>query len=62
MCSEWSQEHEEETEGIGNQNENQNHTDYSIAEISLNTQKSPGDLRRCAVPQTQVKDQQLKLV
>ena len=35
---------------------------YSIVDISQNTEKSPGDLRRHAVTQTSVKDYQLTLV
>ena len=32
------------------------HPNYCITEISQNTDKSPGDLRRLAVTQTSVKD------
>ena len=36
------------------------HPNYSIIEISQNTEKSPGDLRRLVVTQTPAKDQQPK--
>ena len=39
-----------------------NYSNYSIVEISQNTEKSPGDLRRLTVTQTSVKDYQLMLV
>ena len=52
----------EETGVIGNQRENRNHLNYSMAEISENTQKSPGDLIRLAVTQSPVKNYQLTLV
>ena len=39
-----------------------NHPNYSIIEISQNTKKSPGDLRRLAVTQTPVRNHQLVLV
>ena len=32
-----------------NQKKNRHHPDYSFAEISKNTKKSPGDLKRLAV-------------
>ena len=35
--------------------------DYRIIENGHNTEKSPGDLRRLAVTQTQLKDHQLTL-
>ena len=38
------------------------HPNYSIIEVSQNTEKSPGDLRRLAITQTPVKDHQLMLV
>ena len=38
------------------------HLNYSIIEINQNTEKSPGELRRCAVTQTPVKDHQLTLM
>ena len=34
---------------IGNEKKNREHTDYSIAEIDQNTEKSPGDLIRWLV-------------
>ena len=38
------------------------HPDYSIIKIGLNTEKSPGDLRRLAVTQTPERNHQLTLV
>ena len=38
------------------------HPNFYIIENGQNTEKSPGDLRRLAVSQTQVKDHQLKLM
>ena len=38
------------------------HPNYSSIKISQNTEKSPGDLKRLAVTQTQVKDHQLTVV
>ena len=38
------------------------HPNCCIIEIGQNTEKSPGDLRRLAVTQTQVKDHQLTLL
>ena len=35
---------------------------YTIVENSQNTEKSPGDLRRLAVTQTQMRDHQLSLM
>ena len=49
------------TGGLGKKRSGE-HPDYSIVEISHNTEKSPGDLRRLAVTQTPVKDHQLTLV
>ena len=43
------------TEEIGNKKKNRDHRDYSSIKISLDTLKSPGDLRRLAVTQTPVK-------
>ena len=40
---------------LGNNRTNRDHLNYSIIEIGLNTEKSPGDLRRLAVTQTPVK-------
>ena len=39
----------------------QDHPDYSIVDISQNTKKSPGDLKRLAVTRTAEKDHQLRL-
>ena len=41
--------------------QNRGHPNYSIVEISQNTEKCPGDLKRLAVPQTPVKDNQFIL-
>ena len=49
------QEPGEQTRGTGNQEENQNCRDYCIAEVSKNTQESPGFLRRLSITQTPVK-------
>ena len=46
---------------IGNQWKTRDHPEQNIVEISKNTEKSPGDLRRPAITQTPVKDHQLKL-
>ena len=46
----------QKTCGIQNHKKNQDHPDYSIVKCGYNTQKSPGDLRRLAVTQTQGKD------
>ena len=53
---------EKEPEGIGNQRKDQDHPNYRVVKISLNTQKCSGDLRRLAVTQTPVKDLQLTQV
>ncbi len=47
---------------VGNGRTSRDHSDKSIVKIGQNTEKSPGDLRRLAVTQTPVKDDQLKLV
>ena len=47
---------------VGNRKMSGDHPNYSIVKIGLNTQKTPGDLRRLAVTQTAVKDYQLMLV
>ena len=52
----------EGTGGFGNQWKNQSHSDSSITENGLNTEKSPGDLWSLAVTQTPVKDHHLSLV
>ena len=38
------------------------HPNYSITKIGLNTEKSPGDLRRLAITRTPEEDHQLMLV
>ena len=38
------------------------HPNYSIVEIGQNTEKSPGDLRKLAVTQTPINDNQLAQV
>ena len=48
------------TGGIKNSRKNQDHPNYSIVEISLNIEKSPGDLRRLAVTQIPVKGSRVK--
>ena len=40
---------------LGNKRTSIDHPDYSIVEVGQNTEKSPGDLRRLAVTQTQWK-------
>ena len=47
---------------VENQTTSGHHPDNSIVEISQNTEKSSGDLRRLAVTQTPVKNYQLTLV
>ena len=49
-------------ERVGNWRMNWGNPNSSIVEISQNTEKSPGDVRRLAVTQTPVKDHQLTLV
>ena len=48
--------------GLGNKKTRGDHPNYCIIEIGQNTKKSPRDLRRLAVTQTQVKDHQLTLI
>ena len=48
--------------GIGNQRNNRGYSETALNRIGLNTEKSPGDLKRLAVTQTRGKDHQLKLV
>ena len=43
-------------EGLGNKRTNGNYTNESIFKIDLNTEKSPGNLRRLAVTQTAVRN------
>ena len=47
---------------FSNQKTSGDHPDNSIVKISQNSAKSPGDLRRIIVTQTQVKDHQLRQV
>ena len=47
---------------LGNKRAFRDHPDYSIIKIDQNTETSPGDLRRLAVTQTPVRNQQLTLV
>ena len=51
-----------ETGGLGSWRTRGNHPNFYIIENGHNTEKSPGDLRRLAVTQTQVKDHQLTLM
>ena len=50
------------TGGLGNKSTSRDHPNYCIIEISQNTEKNPGDLRRLAATQTKGKDHQLKLM
>ena len=50
------------TERLGNKRTSGDHPNYYIIENGQNPEKSPGDLRRLAVTQTQVKDYRLTLV
>ena len=50
------------TGGFGNKRISWDYPNYCITEIGQNTEKSPRDLRRLAVTQTPVKDQQLTLL
>ena len=45
------------TGGLGNKRTSGDNPNYSIVEISQNTEKSPGDLNRLAVTQTSVENQ-----
>ena len=49
-------------ERVGNRRTSGDHPNYSIVEICLNTEKSPGDLRRLSILKTPVKDHHLTLV
>ena len=44
------------TGGLVNKRKNEDHPNNCITEIGQNTEKSPGDLRRLSLTQTQVKD------
>ena len=48
--------------GLGKKRTRGGHPNYIIIENSQSTEKSPGDLRRLAVTQTQVNDNQLTLM
>ena len=50
------------TKGIGNKRTSGDYPNYGIAEISQNTKKSPGELKRLVVTQTPVKNHQLMLM
>ena len=50
------------TGGLGNKRTSGDNPNYSIVEMGLNTEKSPGDLRRLSVTQTPVEIDQLTLV
>ena len=47
---------------VGNRKTSRDHPNYRIIKIGLNTEKSPGDLRRLAVTQTPVRKHRLTLV
>ena len=48
--------------GLGNKWTSRDHPNYSIIEIGLDTEKSPGDLTRHAVSQTPVRIHRLTLL
>ena len=48
--------------GLGNKRTRRDHPNDYITENDQNTEKSPEDLKRLAVTQTSVKDQQLTLI
>ena len=50
------------TGGLGNKRMSGDHPNYSIIKIGQNAERSPGDLGRLAVTQSQVEDNQLMLV
>ena len=62
-CCSWysHQRIDKRTRGLGNKRTTGDNPIYSIADISQNTEKSPGDLRGL-VAQTTVKDNQLMLM
>ena len=61
-CGRWSHKRiGTETGGLGNNRTSGNSPNYSIVEISQNTEKSSGDLRRFAVTQTPVKNHHLTM-
>ena len=49
------------TGGLGNNRTSEDHPNYSTVEIGQNTEKSPGDLRRLAVPHIPEENHQLTL-
>ena len=50
-----------ETGGLGNERTSGDYSNYCFIEISQNTRKNPGDLRRLAVTQSPVKNHLLIL-
>ena len=50
------------TEGLGDKRTIGDHPNYRFGEISQNTEKSPGNLRRFAVTQTPVENHRLMLM
>ena len=50
------------TGGLGSWRTSGDHPNYYIIENSQNTEKSPEDMRRLAVPQTPVKNHPLTLM
>ena len=50
------------TGGLEDRRTSGGHPNYNIIEKTQNTEKSPGDLKRLATTQTQVKDHKLKLM
>ena len=50
------------TGGLWNERSSVDEPNYSIIMIGQNTEESPGDLRKLAVTQTQVKDNRISLV
>ena len=62
-CAECShQKFDRGTGGLGNKRMSGDHPNYSNVEISQNTEKSPGDLRRLPVTQTPVTSHQSMLM
>ena len=48
--------------GLGKNRKSGDHPNYSLVKIGQNTEKSPADLGKLVVTQTQVKNHQIKLV
>ena len=48
--------------GLENKRTSETLRNYNVAEIGQNTEKSPGDLKRLAITQTQVKNPRLTLI